>query len=237
MNSVNSIINQFRTFPEYHQVVQATETLNKNSKEIYDGYSKAYGPDFTTFRKTQPDQLKPILEKLNQTGLNEVKIHHELNISLDQMPHKLPQLKTLQENLLAEFNAKNDKVEAETKARNNLTKAEAKLSQLQAKGKQADIYKQEAVVNQLRSALEKAEEESRTASAHFSEIEFENSKKFPCTWIDQILDSTKAMKEASQKYQQAGQEIYEASQEIVQFEDPAIPTLRKRLQQWEETQI
>ena len=234
---MSSIINKFRTFPQYFDVVNALEKLESQSNEITNGYFKAYGTDFKTFRNKQPTQLRPVLEKLNNAGIEEAKTEQNLGVAIQKLPLKMPELKARQEKLLAQFNDKQAKQEAAKKAADQLTKEETKLKTLQSKGKQADISKQETVVTNARKASESATEASKNADDEYSKADAENAKEFPLNWISLFKDCIDAQKESCNKYKEVGEQIYNAAQEITIFEDPAVPKLRQRLELWEQTQV
>ena len=234
---MSSILNKFRSFPQYFDVIKGMEQLSSHSNEITDGFNKAYGEDFVTFRKKQPNQLKPILENLNNAGNEEAKTQAEIGAVIAQLPSKMPELKARQEKLLAQFNEKGAKQDAAKKAADQVLKEEAKLKTLQAKGKQADIAKQENVLNNAKNASASAEEAAKAADDEFTKAQAENAKEFPLNWISQFQICLDAQKEACNKYKDIGEKIFAAAQEISIFEDPAIPKLRTRLEQWEQVQV
>lgn len=231
------LFNKLRDFPEYYDTLTSLENMKQTSGQVLNGLAKAYGNDFVTFRSGQPEQIKPILEELNNLGSRQVEIEKAVCLMHFHMPQHFPQLKLLQEQLLAVFNYKASMRNNQIKMTENRTKEEARLHEITAKGRQQDIQKQQRALDAAKALEEKAIADAQTADKKFDDANKENMVKFPVATIQQLNVMIQSLKTEASANQEVAQKIIEAANKFTKFEDPVIPKLHDRLEQWEQTLI
>ena len=210
------------------------DKVRRDEVQMVEGYTKGFGPDFDVFFKKQPSDLHEPFDIIYKNGLELVKLCRENFMKKTDQQAQFATLKAKQEHLLAEFNNMTAREDDAKKAREVATKEEAKLANLQSRGNQAEITKQERVSQSARTKADSLTELAEKTHADFDKKKEKHSSDFVLDWVAQMQIIIQAEKDVAGKFTHIGEAFTEASSKFQGVNDPSIPKLKDRLRQWEE---
>ena len=231
-----SIFNKVRQFPEYYDMCDTFDKVRGAELNMIDGYQKGFGQDFDVFFKKQPSDLHEPFEIIHKNGTAIAEQMKGDFMKKTEAQNQFPTLKARQEQLLTDFNKMVASEDEAKKARDVATKEEAKLAAAQSKGNKAEITKQESVSQAARTKADSLTERAETAHSEFDQKKEKHAVEFVTDWINTMSIVLDTEKQTANKLAEIGAAFLEAGGKFNGVNDPSIPKLKERLQQWEQYQ-
>ncbi|OHT02676.1 hypothetical protein TRFO_30174 [Tritrichomonas foetus] len=233
MHQIKGLFNQTRTFPQYHDTIDALNLSIESQRKVIEGISLVFSDDYTIFCKNQNKETKSSILGIQQAGKKQIKIMQNLLNSLSVLPTDLSILLTLYNNIVKEWSVVVQARENAQKSKANLEKLEMSLERSQ--NKESPEYKK---LLDLKDAAKKQEENDYKLAEKLRDEKFVRVNELKKMFMDSLAKSLKAAAEAREETaKELNHVASEMSNAVLEFQDynsSDLDKLKERMKQLEE---
>lgn len=219
-----SFFNQLKTYPEYHDAVDALRRMGELEHYIIVGTEKAFGRDFTKYCDSEPKVIGETLKKVS-----EVKAKNVESIKLSQQvtekySYQFSEFYNMYNTLAALQYLKNETLKDATEKKHALQRKQQMMVRTMSRVLEKDVEK-------FTHTLEKAEKAASDAANEYEQKLENYRKEFREKISDQLHEIVANRKKLVEKNLEEADHILKFANNFAQYEDELVPKLKEELTQ------
>jgi len=213
-------------------MVKQMEESNQCDGDNMVGLRTAFSPDFEKFISGQPEYIQAGMKSIYESGKKEMEATIKLYQSLSSVPNDMFTFRQKLERALYMKNATESQEKEAVKCRELADKATITYEQAKSKPDQKYVEKAELSMNVAKTKADTESQKAETMRREYEQFIEQNKKEFPYEFATLLIGICEARIKKNSISAQVAQEILDSVQSLHECEDPVVPKLRERLEQW-----